>query len=92
MIISFRHKGLRRLHETGSTAGVRPEQAFRIQRVLTTLDRISTAEEADLPNFGLHALKGKLQTYWSISISGNWRLTFRMQGSDAADLDLVDYH
>jgi proteic killer suppression protein len=46
----------------------------------------------DLPGFRLHPLKGDLAGYWSVSVSGNWRIVFRFEGAHASDVDLVDYH
>ena len=45
-----------------------------------------------VPGYRLHPLKGDLKGYWSISISGNWRVTFRIDDGDAYDVDLTDYH
>jgi proteic killer suppression protein len=92
MIVSFRHKGLRRLYDTDNASGVRADQADRLRRVLAVLDRIKTPEEADLPGYRLHALKGELRGFWSITVSGNWRVIFRMTDGQPSDVDLVDYH
>ena len=92
MIHSLRHKGLRRLYETDNASGVRGDQADRLRRVLAVLDRIKVPEEADLPGYRLHALKGGLRGFWSITISGNWRVIFRMENGQPSDVDLVDYH
>ncbi len=92
MSLNISHKGLRRLYETASASGVRADQADRLRRVLAVLDRIKTPEEADLPGYRLHALKGQLRGSWSITVSGNWRVTFRMNDGQATDVDLVDYH
>jgi proteic killer suppression protein len=45
-----------------------------------------------LPGYRLHRLKGEWKGYWSVTISGNWRIVFRFEDGDAFDLDLVDYH
>ena len=45
-----------------------------------------------MPGLGLHPLKGKLAGYWSVSVSGNWRIIFRFDAGNACDVDLVDYH
>lgn len=92
MILSFRHKGLRRLFEDDDGRGVRADQLARLRRVLFLLDGISMPTEANLPGHRLHALAGDLNGYWAISVSGNWRVIFRMLGSDVADVDLTDYH
>lgn len=92
MILSIRHKGLRRLYENDDPSGVRPDQAARLKRVLLVLSRIVAAKEADIPGWRLHALRGDLKGYWSITVSGNWRVIFRMDGTNVTDVDLVDYH
>lgn len=58
MIVSFRHKGLRRFFETGSLAGIQPHHAARLQYLLTTLDSASVIEDMDEAGFNLHSLKG----------------------------------
>jgi proteic killer suppression protein len=45
-----------------------------------------------LPGFGLHRLKGKLKSFWAVSVSGNWRIVFRFEKGHAYDVDLIDYH
>ena len=93
MISTFRHRGLRRLFEDGDRRGVPPDLAVRLRRVLAILDAADDLETLDLmPGTRLHALKGRYQGYWSISISGNWRLVFRFEQGEMVDLDLVDYH
>jgi proteic killer suppression protein len=92
-IRSFRHKGLREFFESDQARGIRADQAKRLRRVLTTLDTAATIDEMKLfPGWRLHPLTGDLKGYWSISITGNWRLIFRFDAGDAYDLDLVDYH
>ncbi len=44
------------------------------------------------PGNDLHPLKGKLEGHWAVSVSGNWRLTFRFDGEDVVLLDYRDYH
>lgn len=93
MIVSFRHRGLRRLYETGDTRGVQPDQAKRIRRILTTLDAAITLDDVSLlPGMRLHALRGDYAGFWSLSVNGNWRIVFRFEAGRAADVDLVDYH
>lgn len=46
----------------------------------------------DLPGFRLHRLKGELKGHYAVSVSGNWRVTFRFRGEDAAEIDYLDYH
>lgn len=92
MLRTFRHKGLKRLFEKDNPSGVRADQAARIRDVLAHLDRAAVPTELDLPGYRLHALKGDLKGYWSVAISGNWRIVFRFENGNAFDVDLMDYH
>ena len=92
MIKSFRHKGLRRLYESGSTAGVQAAHAKRLRMQLAALDTAQTVEDMDIPGFRLHALKGEMRGRWSIWVNGNWRVTFEFRDGNAYVLDYEDYH
>ena len=59
---------------------------------LVALDTSRTIEDMDIPGFKLHPLKGKLKGRWSISVNGNWRITFEFQDGNAFVLDYEDYH
>lgn len=92
MIKSFRHKGLRRLYETGSASGVQAVHARRLRMQLAALDTARTVDDMDIPGFSLHPLKGDMKGRWAIAVSGNWRLTFEFRDGDAHVLDYEDYH
>ena len=92
MIQSFRHKGLKRLFEDGDRKGIRPDLLDRVENVLFVLNRAATPEQMDLPGFRLHPLKGNLKNFWSVTLSANWRIIFRMEDGHARDVDLIDYH
>lgn len=92
MIISFRHKGLRLLFERGERRKVQPEYTDKIKRMLARLEEASEVGNMDLPGFRLHPLKGDLAGYWSVTVSGNWRIIFRFEGGHASDVDLIDTH
>jgi len=92
MIKSFRHKGLKQFAETGSKAGIQPKHEVRLRRLLTALDVAIRPEDMNAPGYDLHPLKGNLAGYWSVSVSGNWRLTFLFEGEDAILVDYQDYH
>lgn len=92
MIISFQHKGLKLFYETGSTRGISADHAKRLRRVLGVLDQAQSWQDADLPGYRLHPLKGDKAEFWSITISGNWRVIFRFDGLDVELVDYVDYH
>ena len=92
MIQSFRHKGLRRFYETGSTAKVQSNHVRKLQLILTALDAASDLKDVNFPGSGLHALKGEYTGFHAVSVSGNWRVVFRFEAGDAYDLDYLDYH
>ncbi len=92
MLKSFRHKGLRRFYEAGSTAGIQASHKKRLRIQLTALDTAETIEDLDIPGFKLHALKGKFKGRWAISVTGNWRVTFEFREGNAFVLDYEDYH
>jgi proteic killer suppression protein len=88
VIKSFRHKGLQSFFETGSKAGIQPHHVSRLAR----LDLAKTADDVNLPGWRLHALSGDLAGQYSITVSGNWRLTFKFEGDDAVLVNYQDYH
>ena len=92
MIQSFRHKGLRRLFETGKATGVQVAHARRLRKQLVALDTANTVDDMDIPGFRLHPLKGEISGRWSIAVSGNWRVTFEFRDGNAHVLDYEDYH
>lgn len=92
MIKTIRHRGLKRLYAHDDPSRVRADQVKRISDVLAHLDRALKPSDLDLPGYRLHPLKGDLKGMWSVTISGNWRIIFRIEDGDAFDVDLVDYH
>ena len=92
MIKTFRHKGLKRLFETGSNRSVNATLAPRLRRQMDVLNAAQSAADMNLPGYGWHELKGERRGTWSVTVSGNWRLTFKFQEGDAYDVDLEDYH
>jgi proteic killer suppression protein len=92
MIVSFRHKGLELLFQKGDRRRVLPAHVAKIERILARLDEASAVGNMDLPGFRLHPLKGDLAGYWAVTVSGNWRVTFRFERGEASDVALIDYH
>ncbi|MGV3769404.1 MAG: type II toxin-antitoxin system RelE/ParE family toxin [Sphingobium phenoxybenzoativorans] len=92
-IESISHKGLRRFFETGNARGLVGD-ADRLRKMLAFIDAAETLEElAAPPNFGLHELSGDRKGTWSMTVTRNWRLTFRIdEGGALIDMDLEDYH
>ena len=92
MIKTFRHKGLEAFFRTGSKAGIQPAHAKRLRLQLTALDGAVGPQGMDLPGWRLHRLTGALAGHWSVTVNGNWRLTFLFEGRDAVLVDYQDYH
>jgi proteic killer suppression protein len=91
VIRSFRHKGPRELFEGGRSRSVAPEHQARILRLLDVLDAAASPIDMHLPGFHFHRLRGKPLRY-SVRVTGNWRLVFAWDESDAIQVDLEDYH
>ncbi|MEM7050251.1 MAG: type II toxin-antitoxin system RelE/ParE family toxin [Acidobacteriota bacterium] len=91
-MVSFKHRGLKKLYESGDGSKVRADQRKRIADVLFHLDNALAPTDLDLPGYRLHRLKGDLKGAWSISVSGNWRITFRFADGDAREVNLIAYH
>ena len=68
MIKSFKHKGLQKFFETGSTAGIQPAHQPKLRMRLAALDTAVVRADIDLPGFRLHPLKGKMQGLWAYRI------------------------
>lgn len=92
VIKSFKHKGLQRFFETGSLAGIQPRHASRLRMQLAALDTAQTVDDMNLPGFRLHALQGQRTGVWSITVSGNWRVTFELFEGNAYIVNYEDYH
>ncbi len=92
MITSFIHKGLELFYKTGKSSGIQAKHAKRIRLILTNLDQAESPQDMDLPGLRLHELKGNRKNVWSVSVSGNWRVTFRFIGRDAEIVNYEDYH
>lgn len=92
MIISFAHKGLERFYRKGNAAGIQPQHAGRLRLILSNLDQAARPPDMDLPGLRLHPLKGGRNGSWSVSVSANWRVTFRFVGADVELVNYEDYH
>ncbi|MDE0457469.1 MAG: type II toxin-antitoxin system RelE/ParE family toxin [Chromatiales bacterium] len=92
MIRTFRHRGLRELYEQGRSSRVAQGHAAKLLRILTALDRSTGPQGMDIPGFRLHPLKGRMEGHHAVSVSGNWRVTFRFEDGNAVDVDYLDYH
>jgi proteic killer suppression protein len=92
VIGTFKHRGLKRLYERGDRSGIRPDLLEMVEDILARLDEADTPQTLNLPGYRLHTLKGGLKGYWSVTVRANWRIIFRFDGTNAFDVELIDYH
>ncbi|WP_373700983.1 type II toxin-antitoxin system RelE/ParE family toxin [Neisseria dentiae] len=62
------------------------------QLQLTALNNAVSPQDMNAPSWRLHQLSGSLKDHWSITVNGNWRLTFRFENGHAEVVDYQDYH
>ena len=72
--------------------GINAQLAAWLRILLTALNTAEAPADMNLPGFRFHPLKGECRGQWAVSVSGNWRLVFAFDGTDATEVDLVDYH
>ena len=92
MIESFKHRGVERFFTSGSKKGIQPEQTRRLKMILFRLHSAERIHDMDYPGSELHQLKGELKGFWSIKVSGNWRILFRFDRGHAWEVDYDGYH
>jgi toxin HigB-1 len=92
VILSIRHKDLKRLYEDEGTRGVFADHVPKLRDILARLDAAASPTDLDLPGFRLHPLKGTRKGFWAVTVRANRRVIFRFSGTDVTDVDYVDYH
>ena len=94
MIIGrFRHKGLRRLYEDDDPSGVPAQSVRKIKAILAALEFADNLSQvATMPGWKIHPLKGDRKGEYSITVTGNRRITFRLQGNAVTEVNFEDYH
>lgn len=80
------------MFESGSVAGINPQHKTRLKQIIALLETAETIEDMDLPGLNLDELKGKRSGTWAVSVSGNWRVDFKLQNGDVFDLNYENYH
>ena len=91
MIKRFRHRGLERYFLKGAKVEIHATHEKRIRLILARLHASTFPQDMRLPGLDLHELKGNRKGTWSVSVSGNWRITFAFDGVDAVGVDYEDY-
>ena len=90
---SIAHKGLRRLYEDNSSKGLSADTVDKLRKMLAFLDAMQDPEQLRaLPTWKAHVLTGDRKGTWSLHVTRNRRLTFRIEDDEIVDLDLEDYH
>lgn len=92
MIVSWIHKGLKDFFGTGSMAGIQAPHARRLAERLQVINQAKVIQDINLPPYRLHQLKGDRSGIWSISVTGNWRITFKFEDGNAYIINYEDYH
>ena len=93
VIGTFQHKGLRRLYEDDDVGGLPAHSVRRIKAILAALEFADDLSQvATMPGWKLHALKGKRKGEYGVTVTGNWRITFRLQGNAITQVNFEDYH
>ena len=89
------HRGLRRFIQRNDASGLAPSVVEKVRNILTFLQEMEDAQELrDVPNWKAHPLTGDRKGTWSLTVTRNWRITFRIDPieGEILDLDYVDYH
>jgi toxin HigB-1 len=96
MIKSFLHKGLKDFFYDGTKKGIQPKHAGKLELILDRLNAAGDVRDMNYPGSGLHKLEPRStdmqKQVWAVTVSGNWRVTFKFHGGDAHIVDYRDYH
>ena len=92
MIRSFQHKGLKQFFNTGTTRNIQSQHVKKLRLILGRLHASTKPQDMNLPGLKLHQLTGNRANIWSVSVSGNWRITFKFVGEHAEAVNYEDYH
>lgn len=92
MIQSFKSRSLRAFWEKGDGRRINPALQKKVRRELDALEEATDIADLEIPGFGLHALSGDREGQWALTVSRNWRITFRFEDGHAHDVNFEDYH
>lgn len=92
-IKDFKHKGLELYCVSGNTSGIDPSHGKKISQIITILKAATNMKDVfSFRSLECHKLKGKLKDHYSLSVSGAWRITFKVDDTDLHVLDYQQYH
>jgi proteic killer suppression protein len=89
------HRGLKRFIQRNDASGLAPAVVERVRNIVTFLQEMEDARELrDIPSWKAHQLTGDRKGTWSLTVTRNWRITFRIDQAEKEilDLDHEDYH
>jgi len=92
MIVSFINRKLQRFFKKGDTRGIDAKHVRAIRAILFNLDTARKPQDMNIAGYDLHQLRGQYKGFWSVKVSGNWRVIFRFEDENAYDVDYLDYH
>lgn len=92
MIVNIKHRGLKRWFYKEDPSGFTPHLVPIIDDILARLNVAEDVKALNLPGWNLHQLAGELKGFWSVKVTGNWRIIFRFEGGNVFDVKLVNYH
>jgi proteic killer suppression protein len=94
-MVRFRHKGLGQFYESGNARALPSVMVDKLSKLLFAIETAETLDQLGrFPGWKLHPLKGDFKGFWSLTVTGDWRLIFRYDenANVASDIDLIDYH
>lgn len=92
MIKSFQHKGLKNFFFKGAKKGINPDHEEKLGNILDMLNAASVVEDMNFPGSKLHLLEPKKDKVYAVSVSGAWRVTFKIENGNAYIVDYKNYH
>jgi proteic killer suppression protein len=93
MVKNFTNKNLRAFYEKGDSKKINPIHVDRIRLILARLNSAKDLKDMNYPGSNLHPLKRPpYRGFYSVNVSGNYRIVFRFENGDAYDVDYLDTH
>jgi len=92
MIETIKDKSLKLLYEKGDVSKIKPDLLRKVENILARLDAAKELKDMNAPGLKLHELKGDRKGTWSVTVKGNWRITFNMEDEKVYNVNLEDYH
>lgn len=94
MIEKFKHKGLKLYWTKGDSSKIPSEMLVKVRLILDLLDNVEAVPQDFEPfkKLRIHPLKGDLKGFWSLDVTGNYRIVFKFEDKNAYEIDLIDTH